>query len=36
MENFITWFEIPTLDINRAITFYENIFGIEIQTMDLG
>lgn len=36
MENFISWFEIPTLDINRAITFYSEIFGIEIQTMDMG
>jgi uncharacterized protein len=35
MNNAISWFEIPTLDINRAQKFYETIFGISMVTMDL-
>ena len=31
----ISWFEIPTADINRAQKFYEAIFGISMITMDL-
>src|SRR4029077_6155618 len=31
----ISWFEIPTTDINRAQKFYETIFGITMITMDL-
>lgn len=30
-----TWFEIPTLDINRAQAFYENIFKIKMVNMDM-
>ncbi len=29
-KNAISWFEIPTNDINRAQQFYEAIFGIEM------
>ena len=35
MQNAISWFEIPTIDINRAQKFYENIFGITMMPMDL-
>ena len=35
MQNAISWFEIPTTDINRAQKFYENIFGISMMPMDL-
>ena len=28
--NSLNWFEIPATDINRAKTFYETIFGIEM------
>lgn len=35
MNNAISWFEIPTTDINRAQKFYETIFGITMITMDL-
>ena len=35
MNNAISWFEIPTTDINRAQKFYETIFGISMITMDL-
>jgi hypothetical protein len=35
MQNAISWFEIPTTDINRAQHFYETIFGITMIPMDL-
>ncbi len=31
-KNWMAWFEIPAGDFNRAKTFYETIFNIEIQT----
>ena len=31
-ENTINWFEISVNDINRAKTFYESIFGIQLMT----
>ena len=34
MKNAISWFEIPTTDINRAQKFYETIFGINMIPMD--
>ncbi len=35
MNNAISWFEIPTTDINRAQKFYEIIFGVTMSPMDL-
>ena len=35
MKNAISWFEIPTTDIDRAQKFYETIFGISMMPMDL-
>jgi uncharacterized protein len=35
MNNAISWFEIPTTDINRAQKFYETIFSISMIPMDL-
>lgn len=35
MQNAISWFEIPTTDIDRAQKFYETIFGITMMPMDL-
>lgn len=35
MQNAISWFEIPTTDINRAQKFYEAIFSISMIPMDL-
>ena len=29
-SNALNWFEIPATDINRAKSFYENIFGIDM------
>jgi len=34
-KNAISWFEIPSADINRAQKFYEAIFGISMIPMDL-
>ena len=33
-KNAISWFEIPTTDLNRAQQFYEAIFGINMIPMD--
>jgi uncharacterized protein len=35
MQNAISWFEIPTTDIERAQKFYETIFGITMIPMDM-
>lgn len=35
MKNAISWFEIPTSDIDRAQKFYEKIFNIKLQPMDM-
>lgn len=33
--NAINWFEIPASDISRAKTFYESIFDIKMQEMEM-
>ena len=33
--NAINWFEIPAKDISRAKTFYESIFEIKMQEMEM-
>jgi len=35
MHHAISWFEIPTTDIDRAQKFYEAIFGITMIPMDM-
>lgn len=35
-SNMVGWFEIPVSDMERAKTFYETVFQIEIQVMDFG
>ncbi len=30
MENVISWFEIPALDLRRAITFYSKVLDIKL------
>lgn len=35
MKNAISWFEIPATDLARAQKFYETIFGIQMQALDL-
>ncbi|MBI2557793.1 VOC family protein [Candidatus Woesearchaeota archaeon] len=34
MKNAINWFELPTKDFERAMKFYNTIFGIKIQVQD--
>jgi hypothetical protein len=34
-KNAVSWFEIPTADINRAQAFYETIFDIKMTVLDL-
>ncbi|MCD6011490.1 MAG: bleomycin resistance protein [Flavipsychrobacter sp.] len=33
-KNAISWFEIPTTDLDRAQKFYETIFGVQLVPMD--
>lgn len=35
IRNAISWFEIPTADLDRAQKFYETIFGITLTPLDL-
>jgi predicted enzyme related to lactoylglutathione lyase len=35
MKNAISWFEIPSTNLERATKFYETIFGISLIPMDL-
>ncbi len=35
MNNAISWFEIPTTDIYRAQKFYETIFDISLNPLDM-
>ncbi|MEQ8473114.1 MAG: VOC family protein [Marinoscillum sp.] len=34
MKSFISIFEIPAIDLTRAVTFYQEILGIAIETME--
>lgn len=36
MEHLLTWFEIPVTDIRRAVTFYNKVFGWDLEIMDAG
>ncbi|MBP6432380.1 MAG: VOC family protein [Ferruginibacter sp.] len=35
MQHAISWFEIPTTDINRAQQFYEAVFQIKMTAIDM-
>ena len=35
-KNWVSWFEIPVTDFDRARAFYEIIFEIELHALDLG
>jgi predicted enzyme related to lactoylglutathione lyase len=35
MQNAISWFEIPTTDIDRATKFYEAVFNVKLNAMDM-
>jgi len=34
VKNNVVWFEIPSTDFKRAVTFYETIFAQELKKMD--
>ena len=34
MQHAISWFEIPSSNLERATTFYETIFGVQLIAMD--
>jgi len=36
MKNAITWFDIPVIDFERAVKFYEEIFGISMYKEPMG
>ncbi|MGA2668206.1 MAG: VOC family protein [Ignavibacteria bacterium] len=36
MAHFITWFEIPVTDFERAKKFYEGIFGVKVVKQEMG
>jgi uncharacterized protein len=31
----VSWFEIPSADLDRATRFYETLFGVQLTVMDL-
>lgn len=35
MKHAISWFEIPSVDLDRATKFYETIFGVKLDPMDV-
>src|SRR5215510_15562516 len=35
MNTAISWFEIGTTDLDRATKFYETIFGVKLNALDL-
>jgi uncharacterized protein len=35
MKHAISWFEIPASDIDRATRFYEAIFNIKLNPLDM-
>ncbi len=34
--NMVGWFEIPVVDMDRAVAFYNEVFKIEVQVQDFG
>ncbi len=35
-NNVAAWFEIPTLDLERATRFYESVLGVKLQRESMG
>lgn len=35
MKSIVPIFEIPALDISRAVTFYETVLGLQIERIDM-
>jgi predicted enzyme related to lactoylglutathione lyase len=36
LKSAINWFEIPTVDFNRAVRFYSEIYAFDMPTCDMG
>lgn len=36
MKKFIEWVEIPATDFQRAVSFYNAVFQLDLKTMDCG
>lgn len=34
-QSVVSWFEIPAIDLNRATTFYETLFDVQLLVMDM-
>ncbi|MEQ9263362.1 MAG: VOC family protein [Owenweeksia sp.] len=35
LKNYVSWFEIPALNLKRAVAFYNQIYGIEMESVEL-
>ena len=35
-KNVVGWFEVPTSDMERAIKFYEAVFGYKLERHQMG
>lgn len=35
IKNYVNWFEIPVLDLKRAMTFYNNMYDIKMEMTEL-
>jgi len=36
LRHYVSWFEIPALNLPRAVAFYNHIYGIEMDTTETG
>lgn len=35
-NNVVGWFEVPVTDMDRAVRFYETVFGLQLQRVPMG
>lgn len=35
IKNYVSWFEIPVLNIHRAVTFFNHIYNMKMEVVDL-
>jgi predicted enzyme related to lactoylglutathione lyase len=35
LKDYVSWFEIPALNLERAVSFYNHIYGIDMETMEM-
>ena len=35
-NNVVGWFEVPVTDMDRAVSFYESVFGFQLQRVPFG